>query len=103
MAPYACGTFALRPVSRHGFAEFAACASFLLARLQTIHDHHADVYGLCSHPQRPFIIASSSRDTTLRLWSMEGETIVSHARLKVRARTLSRYRAPDPGIGALGL
>lgn len=32
-------------------------------------DHHADVYGLACHPARPFLLASCSRDTTLRLWS----------------------------------
>ncbi len=37
-----------------------------------IRDHHADVYGLTAHPQRPFVFASSSRDTTLRFWIMDG-------------------------------
>jgi WD repeat-containing protein 17 len=35
-------------------------------------DHHADVYGLSLHPSRPFVLASSSRDTTVRiLWLQE--------------------------------
>ncbi|KAJ3188139.1 hypothetical protein HDU85_005287 [Gaertneriomyces sp. JEL0708] len=41
---------------------------------QTLHivtHHQADVYGLSTHPSRPFLFASSSRDNTLRLWSME--------------------------------
>lgn len=33
-------------------------------------DHHADVYGLAMHPQRPFALATSSRDTTLRFWTL---------------------------------
>ena len=30
------------------------------------------MYGLACHPRRPFVVASSSRDSTLRLWSMRG-------------------------------
>ena len=40
-----------------------------------VYDHHADVYGLAVHPDRPFTVVSSSRDTTLRVWTMD-ETIV---------------------------
>ncbi len=36
-----------------------------------VYDHHADVYGLASHPLRPFVFASSSRDTSLRFWGMD--------------------------------
>lgn len=42
---------------------------------QTIHvirDHIADVYGIVSHPKRPFLYSSCSRDTTIRLWRIEG-------------------------------
>mmetsp|Transcript_71803 Transcript_71803/g.191534 ORF Transcript_71803/g.191534 Transcript_71803/m.191534 type:complete len:1269 (+) Transcript_71803:67-3873(+) len=34
-------------------------------------EHHADVYGLASHPDRPFFLASTSRDTSLRCWVVE--------------------------------
>jgi hypothetical protein len=34
-----------------------------------ITDHHADVYGLAVHRDRPFFYVSCSRDTTLRFWS----------------------------------
>eukprot|EP00294_Goniomonas_avonlea_P015107 CAMPEP_0114549298 /NCGR_PEP_ID=MMETSP0114-20121206/5453_1 /TAXON_ID=31324 /ORGANISM="Goniomonas sp, Strain m" /LENGTH=1229 /DNA_ID=CAMNT_0001733971 /DNA_START=86 /DNA_END=3775 /DNA_ORIENTATION=- len=39
--------------------------------LRVAMDHHADVYGLATHPQRPFFFASCSRDTTLRFWVTE--------------------------------
>jgi WD repeat-containing protein 17 len=38
--------------------------------INVIYDHHADVYGLISHPQRPFIYVTCSRDTTIRFWSL---------------------------------
>lgn len=49
--------------------------------LRVVTDHHADVYGLDAHPARPFVFASSSRDTSLRFWILGsvGE------RLKLRA------------------
>lgn len=62
--------------------------------VRVLEDHHADVYGLCTHSMRPFIFASSSRDTTLRyvillfpvdhlrLWSMQDEWLVSKVRLR---------------------
>ena len=34
-------------------------------------DHHADVYALASHPDRPGVLLSTSRDTTIRTWSMD--------------------------------
>ncbi len=42
------------------------------ACLKTVLDHYADVYGLDSHPHRPFVYASSSRDTTMRFWTLHG-------------------------------
>jgi WD40 repeat protein len=41
------------------------------ACLNVLADHHADVYGLCVHPARPFLFVSSSRDTSLRVWRLE--------------------------------
>jgi len=35
---------------------------------EQVMDHHADVYGLASHPARPFFFVSSSRDQSLRFW-----------------------------------
>lgn len=40
-------------------------------------EHHADVYGLTAHPSRPFLLISSSRDTSLRFWACE-ELAQSH-------------------------
>ena len=37
----------------------------------TITDHNADVYGITFHPQKPFLFASCSRDTTLRLFVVD--------------------------------
>ena len=39
--------------------------------LYTATEHHADIYGLATHPRRPFMYVSCSRDTSLRLWSVE--------------------------------
>ncbi len=61
--------------------------------LQVVSDHYSDVYGLDSHPQRPFVYASSSRDTTLRFWTAHGEA--DH--LKVRRRQpVSLCSLPSP-------
>uniref|UniRef100_A0A3Q3L7V5 WD repeat domain 17 n=1 Tax=Mastacembelus armatus TaxID=205130 RepID=A0A3Q3L7V5_9TELE len=38
--------------------------------LDTVYDHGADVYGLTCHQSRPFTMASCSRDSTVRLWSL---------------------------------
>lgn len=40
--------------------------------LLVINDHIADVYAIASHPERPFTYISCSRDTTVRVWEMEG-------------------------------
>ena len=48
--------------------------------METIVDHHSDVYGIACHPERPFVIASTSRDTTLRFWVLDG--IVAPLRTK---------------------
>ena len=33
-------------------------------------DHHADVYSITSHPNRPAVLLSTSRDTTIRTYSL---------------------------------
>jgi WD40 repeat protein len=40
--------------------------------MYTIQDHNADVYGLSFHKDRPFLFASCSRDTTIRLFVIDG-------------------------------
>ncbi|PRP82721.1 hypothetical protein PROFUN_09983 [Planoprotostelium fungivorum] len=49
--------------------------------IRIVKSHHADVYGLSSHRARPFVFASTSRDTTVRMWSLEDEEFVAHPRL----------------------
>lgn len=39
--------------------------------ISVVNDHHADVYGIASHPSRPFFFGSTSRDTTIRFWTLE--------------------------------
>ena len=38
--------------------------------IRTIFDHHTDVYCTALHPARPFFCVSSSRDSTMRFWSL---------------------------------
>ncbi len=45
-----------------------------MACTSVLGDHHADVYGLCAHPLRPFLFVSSSRDTSIRVWTMVWES-----------------------------
>ena len=40
--------------------------------MYTILDHNSDVYAISCHPLRPFVFASCSRDTTLRMFSFDG-------------------------------
>ena len=37
--------------------------------LQTLQEHHADVYSIVSHPNRPYTFITSSRDTSVRIWA----------------------------------
>lgn len=39
--------------------------------MSTIHEHYADIYGISSHRSRPFVYISSSRDSTVRMWSLD--------------------------------
>ena len=38
--------------------------------MHVLADHHADVYSIVSHPMRPSVLLSTSRDTTIRTWSL---------------------------------
>lgn len=40
--------------------------------IAVLEDHHADIYGLDSHPERPFVFVSCSRDNSIRFWNSEG-------------------------------
>ena len=40
--------------------------------MYSITDHNSDVYGITFHPARPFLFASCSRDTTIRLFNIDG-------------------------------
>ncbi|CAN0530494.1 unnamed protein product, partial [Ectocarpus sp. 12 AP-2014] len=42
------------------------------ACIAVMSDHVADVYGLSASPSRPFLYTSVSRDTTIRLFGLEG-------------------------------
>jgi WD40 repeat protein len=69
--------------------------------LKVVVDHHADVYGICAHPQRPFVIATASRDTTIRLWSLD----TMFTRLKIRAlcgENVLAAKASDAAAGGVG-
>lgn len=52
--------------------------------LQVVTEHLADVYGLACHPSRPFLLVSSSRDTSLRLWHLQPPHLAS-ARIRALA------------------
>jgi WD40 repeat protein len=41
-------------------------------QMTTIKDHNSDVYAIAFNPARPFTFASCSRDTTIRLFSIDG-------------------------------
>ena len=40
--------------------------------LECVKGHAADVYSLVAHPDRPFSYLSCSRDSTIRMWELEG-------------------------------
>jgi len=42
------------------------------ACITVLDDHHADIYGLDAHADRPFVYASCSRDNSIRFWNSEG-------------------------------
>jgi WD40 repeat protein len=40
--------------------------------LWTLNDHCSDVYGITLHPDRPFVLSSCSRDTSIRTFIIDG-------------------------------
>jgi WD40 repeat protein len=72
------------------FFFFMLLIALTQACLSVVWDHHADVYGLTCHPQRPFVFVSSSRDTTLRVWTMTREA--------ARARVISLFGNTWTGV-----
>lgn len=34
--------------------------------------HHSHIYGICFSPRNPFLLITTSRDTSIKLWSLEG-------------------------------
>jgi WD40 repeat protein len=66
--------------------------------LQVIFDHVADIYTVTSHPARPFCYVSCSRDSTLRVWEIEG--LILRLRYKaVLAGSLDSIIGEAPGGG----
>ncbi|CAN0445287.1 unnamed protein product, partial [Hapterophycus canaliculatus] len=59
------------------------------ACIAVMSDHVADVYGLSASPSRPFLYCSVSRDTTLRVFSLEGVASSIKARAVVGNSLLS--------------
>ncbi len=51
------------------------------ACVQVVHGHLLDVYTAVAHPMRPFTYVTTSRDTTIRIWEMEG--IFTKMRIRV--------------------
>ncbi|CAM9101486.1 unnamed protein product, partial [Ectocarpus fasciculatus] len=58
--------------------------------IQNVPGHLLDVYTVTSHPKRPFTYVSTSRDTTIRVWEMEG--IFSKMRIRAMLEfSIDRY------------
>lgn len=45
------------------------------ACLAVVQDHQSDIYGLATHALRPFLVVSSSRDTSLRFWNLDEDVV----------------------------
>ena len=61
------------------------------SNIHTASEHHADVYGIANHPHCPFMLVSCSRDTSLRIWTIESlitSSVVSLASLSLYHRDL---------------
>lgn len=62
--------------------------------VQNVNGHVLDVYTVVAHPKRPFTYVSTSRDTTIRTWEMEG--IFVNIRMRVIMEfSMERYIESD--------
>jgi WD40 repeat protein len=53
--------------------------------MSTIKDHNSDVYAITFNPRRPFTFASCSRDTTIRLFSID--TMIDSLKMQLLQNT----------------
>ena len=74
----------------------------IVARTEGSESHLVDVYGLASHPDRPFTLVSTSRDTTVRFWNIRG---ANHRELMTDTVTcnLEEHITVDEGKGKKAL
>ena len=69
-------------------------------QLSVSHTHVADVYGISSHPKRPFVYASCSRDNTLRVSVLRGPVEQARLRSSLSMRFPAYLLAPHPPSAA---
>lgn len=60
-------------------------------------EHHGDIYGIAIHPQRPFSFVTCSRDSTIRLWSMDSLLFPPLIELTCTNKTLDNLIGVLPG------
>lgn len=68
--------------------------------LRVVTDHIADVYSLQSHPHRPFLYLSCSRDSTIRQWELQDVFSLIRTYAVV---DLSMYRVLDSDRQEMGI
>ena len=71
--------------------------------IRVLSDHHADIYSIASHPQRPFVLVSTSRDTTMRTWFMDELVSALCLPLLLGAPPTSLVAPVDSEMGSAGL
>ena len=64
----------------------------------TINEHYADVYGLTFHPMRPFVFFSSSRDTTIRCWQIDGFLAPLKMQMLFAPEQLRMHASPEDAL-----
>ena len=64
--------------------------------IRTRCEHYADIYGLTLHPQRPSVLVSSSRDTTVWFWVFEDQVRPLLAQALVRPDRLTELLGTPP-------